>query len=391
MEWASLQLQDVAPAVPARNLFGPDDVVWHLGLDQIESHAGSVTHKHRAPGSSAGNSTLCFDEGNVLYSKLRPYLNKVVVPDEPGVATTELIPLRPDPRLICREYLGYYLRSASFLAYASQYVTGAKMPRVILDKFWAHEIPLPPLSEQRRIVEILDQADRLRRLSVEANAKADRILPALFLKMFGDPTTNPMGWPLVSFDEVFRDITSRCPKIQRKRYSASGAYPVVDQGKELIVAYTDDASLCFRPERAVIVFGDHTRVVKFIDFTFVAGADGSRVFEASDEFVPEFAAQLLHLQEIQNLGYSRHMRVVRRMVFMSPPLEMQAILGKAYSMYRGLLTSMGSAVGEIERIWDSLVHRAFSGALTPSWREAHMEELLQEMEQQAKALRGASV
>lgn len=56
-------------------------------------------------------------------------------------------------------------------------------------------IPLPPLSEQRRIVEILDQANRLRRLRVEAHAKADRILPALFVRMFGDPATNPMRWP----------------------------------------------------------------------------------------------------------------------------------------------------------------------------------------------------
>jgi len=278
-----------------------------------------------------------------------------------------------------------------FLAYASQYVTGAKMPRVILDKFWAHEIPLPPLSEQRRIVEILDQADRLRRLRAEASAKADRILPALFLKMFGDPTTNPMGWPVVSFDDVFRDITSRCPKIQRKHYSSSGAFPVVDQGKDLIVAYTDDAYLCYRPDRAVVVFGDHTRVVKFIDFPFVAGADGSRVFEVRDEFVPEFAAQLLHLQEIQNLGYSRHMRVVRRLVFMSPPPEIQANFGKAYSLCRSLLPPMGSAVCVIEGVWDSLVHRAFCSNLTSSWREAHMKELLQEMEHQAKALRGASV
>ena len=64
------------------------------------------------------------------------------------------------------------------------------------------EIPLPPLSEQRRIVEILDQAYRLRRLRAEADAKAGHILPALFIKMFGDPATNPMGWPIKRFDMI---------------------------------------------------------------------------------------------------------------------------------------------------------------------------------------------
>ncbi|MCY3778637.1 MAG: restriction endonuclease subunit S, partial [Candidatus Aminicenantes bacterium] len=64
------------------------------------------------------------------------------------------------------------------------------------------EIPFPPLSEQRRIVEILDQTDRLRRLRTEADSKAERILPALFIKMFGDPVTNPMGWPVKALGQV---------------------------------------------------------------------------------------------------------------------------------------------------------------------------------------------
>ena len=194
MEWPRYSLREVAPAIPSRNSLDPDDNVWHLGLNQIEGHTGVVLGKHRAPVSDAGNSTFHFDQSHVLYSKLRPYLNKVVVPDEPGIATTELIPLRPHPLLVCREFLAYYLRSPVFLACASQYVTGAKMPRVILDRFWAHEIALPPLSEQHHIVEILDEAHRLCGLRAEADAKANRILPAIFIRMFGDPATNPMEW-----------------------------------------------------------------------------------------------------------------------------------------------------------------------------------------------------
>ena len=205
MEWPRYTLREVAPASPGRDTFDSDDAVWHLGLDQIEGHTGVVLRKHRVPVSEAGNSTFQFDQSHVLYSKLRPYLNKVVVPDEPGIATTELIPLRPHPHFVCRVFLAYYLRSPAFLAYASQYVTGAKMPRVILDRFWAHEVPLPPLWEQRRIVQILDQAHRLRRLRAEADAKADRILPAVFAKMFGNPATNPMGWDTKPFRAILTE------------------------------------------------------------------------------------------------------------------------------------------------------------------------------------------
>ena len=143
MEWPRYALRELAPAIPSRSTPDPGNAIWHLGLDQIESHTGTVLTKNRGPVSEAGNSTFSFDRTHVLYSKLRPYLNKVVVPEEPGIATTELIPLQPRPHLVSREFLAYYLRSPVFLSYASQYVTGAKMPRVILDRFWAHEIALP--------------------------------------------------------------------------------------------------------------------------------------------------------------------------------------------------------------------------------------------------------
>ncbi len=176
-------------------MFSPDEPVWHLTLDQVESHTGNIVNKKIAPASTAGTSTNVFDDGNVLYSKLRPYLNKVICPTEPGIATTELIPLRPRKDLLDRHYLTYYLRSKHFLGFANVAVAGVKMPRIIMAKFWKHQVPLPPLSEQRRIVEILDQADALRKKRAEADAKAARILPALFYKMFGDPATNPKGWP----------------------------------------------------------------------------------------------------------------------------------------------------------------------------------------------------
>lgn len=70
----------------------------------------------------------------------------------------------------------------------------AVVPILNKSNFSKIEIPVPPLSEQRRIVEILDQADALRKKRAEADAKAARILPALFYKMFGDPATNPKGW-----------------------------------------------------------------------------------------------------------------------------------------------------------------------------------------------------
>ncbi len=386
MKWFYVPLEDIAPAQASNRRFSPNNKVWHLTLDQIESDTGNVVDKKYAPAADAGISTYTFDDGNVLYSRLRPYLNKVLCPTESGIATTELVPLRPRKDLLDRQYLTYYLRSNRFLSFANVAVAGVKMPRIIMAKFWKHKIPLPPFSEQRRIVEILDQADALRKKRAEADAKAARILPALFYKMFGDPATNPKRWKLTSFDDTFDDCTAQVPKLQRIAYQKAGRYPVIDQSKEFIAGYTDDSSLVKPFKKPVIVFGDHTRIVKLVDFPFVAGADGTRVFSAKINFLPAFLATQLQLQPIPNLGYSRHMREVRRLMFIAPPVERQELFAKCVMSASPFLKSQGTCNLRIENLFQTLLHRAFAGDLTAKWREAHMKELLQEMEQQVKQL-----
>ena len=77
---------------------------------------------------------------------------------------------------------------------------------------------IPPLSEQKRIVEILDRADELRKQRAEADALSERILPALFIKMFGDPATNPMGWDVVPLKKLGNIVTGNTPSRKVSEY-----------------------------------------------------------------------------------------------------------------------------------------------------------------------------
>lgn len=203
MSWPLVKLKDVAPARAVSHDFMDSDHVWHLNLDQVEPETGRILQKVFAPSSEAGVSTHGFDERHVLYSKLRPYLNKVVLPDKKGLATTELVPLLPDQKRLDRKYLAYYLRSKGFVEWVSAQVAGAKMPRVSMQVFWQHEIPLPPLPEQKRIAAILDKADAICRKRQQAIRLADDFLRAVFLDMFGDPVTNPKGWEVRLSGELF--------------------------------------------------------------------------------------------------------------------------------------------------------------------------------------------
>lgn len=131
--------------------------VWNLTLDQIESDGGDINGFVQVGKSEIGNSTYYFEPPVVLYSKLRPYLNKVVMPEKDGYATTELVPLYCNEELISPIFLLNYLKSKSFVAFANTNSGGAKMPRVMMDKFWSHEIKVPSKLEQKEFEQVYDQ------------------------------------------------------------------------------------------------------------------------------------------------------------------------------------------------------------------------------------------
>ena len=144
-------------------------------------------------------------KGDILVSTVRPNLNTVamVPPEFDGqIASIGFCVLRPKNAVIEGKFLFYYTTTPDFIGILTNKVRGAHYPAVADGDVKEMALPLPPISEQRRIVEILAQADRLRTLRAAADAKAQRILPALSIKMFGDPVANRKNWPIEKFGNV---------------------------------------------------------------------------------------------------------------------------------------------------------------------------------------------
>jgi type I restriction enzyme M protein len=145
-----------------------DKKVWSLALENIEPHTGKLIDEVLIDKVELGTSTFYFEPPVVLYSKLRPYLNKVIVPAKSGYATTELVPIYCDERKILPLYLSYILRSQAFVNFAEISSGGAKMPRVKMDKFWNYLIPVPELKTQEEVLFLLNE------LEVQIKSQIDR-------------------------------------------------------------------------------------------------------------------------------------------------------------------------------------------------------------------------
>lgn len=152
------KMSEVAPEIPSSK--EQSGQVWQLNLDMIESKSGKIISKVYIDKDDVSSSTTAFDATNVLYSKLRPNLNKVVVPDESGYCTTELLPLKPNAKLLDRVFLATLLRNEEFVQWAINHSAGTKMPRVSLSAFREFRIIIPPMEKQLEFVRIAEQAER---------------------------------------------------------------------------------------------------------------------------------------------------------------------------------------------------------------------------------------
>tara|TARA_R110000822_G_scaffold5639_4_gene24167 strand:- start:10240 stop:11424 length:1185 start_codon:yes stop_codon:yes gene_type:complete len=394
VSWPLVKLGDVAPAKPSKNAFSKSEEVWTLNLDQVEADTGKVLGKIMAPVSEAGTSTHGFDERHVLYSKLRPYLNKVVLPDGRGLATTELVPMLPDPSRLDRKYLAYYLRSKSFVDWVSSQVAGAKMPRVSMQLFWQHEIPLPPLPEQKRIAAILDKADAIRRKRQQAIQLADDFLRAVFLDMFGDPVTNPKGWDVKPLSAGIRSISSGWSASGENRPCSDGEKGVLkisavtsgvfkpEENKTVPLDQIPDGKKLLFPKRGDLLFS-RANTRELVAASCIVMTDVEDVFlpdklwlieTDQKKFLPEFLNYLLWQPRFkerltsQATGTSGSMLNISKSKFEEtdaffPNMELQGKFKRIYWALQEALEVSVSSRGAGDCLFESLSQKAFSGKL----------------------------
>lgn len=157
----------------------------YLSLENIESMSGKIVF-HTSSNSNTQGISNCFRFGpeHVLYGKLRPYLNKVALPNFTGRCTTEAIPILPKPE-IDREFLAWTLRRRETVNWAMAEKTGSRMPRANMKHLMSFKFPLPPLTEQKRLISALSAkiatAEKAR-AAAEAELEATTALPSALLR-----------------------------------------------------------------------------------------------------------------------------------------------------------------------------------------------------------------
>lgn len=381
--WVSQTLQDAALVVMGQSPPGHAYNESGSGLPFFQGKAEfGVLYPAVKKWSTMGNKVA--EPGDILLSVRAPVGPTNIAPVQ-CIIGRGLAAIRAKPH-VDQTFLLWSLRN--FEEQISSRGTGTTFDSISGDSLRSQTINIPPKAEQQRIVAILEE--QLSRLDAAISSirnvreKAAQFRRSLLHTAFSGKLTGGRKMKGVDtlstarnsqFSELFEVVPSSARQFKQREYRDEGKFPVVDQGELLVSGFANDENLVFSGGLPIIVFGDHTRRFKYVDFPFVVGADGTKLIRCKGGVLDRFGYYHLEAITLRNRGYARHYGELRKQLFWLPPLEEQqaivSLLEEQLSRLDASLSFADAVERKAQALRRSVLYAALAGELTRSWRKVN--------------------
>jgi len=300
---------------------------------------------------------------------------------QPLVFQRSVAVLRPRGDRLCPRFLYHASQSQAFQAQLARSSNQSSQAGVYLGKLKKLRIPLPPLPEQRRIAEILDKADALRAKRRTALTQLDSLTQSIFLDMFGDPATNPKGWPREPLGQLAETTSGGTPSRDVEEYFG-GPFPWVKSGElhEGVVMATEESlterglaesSAKLMPVGTVLV-AMYGATVGAVAVLGIEAATNQAVccISPSERLMADYLAPFLHwstpallAKRVGGAQPNLSQDLLRKLVVPVPPRELQVEFAGRVGRLESVCDRMAAAAAKCDQLFASLQHKAFSGDL----------------------------
>ena len=163
-------------------------------------------------------------------------------------------------------------------------------------------------------------------------------------------------------------------KIKRSEYLPSGVVPVIDQGKEFIAGYINDGERAYNGQLPVIVFGDHTCIIKYVDFPFAIGAQGTQLIRPTKDFDIRYFYYSLRNLSLEHFGYQRHFKYLKTSKVFCPPIHAQRKIAAVLNAYDDLIENNTRRIKILEEMASAIYREWFVEFRFPGHEQGEMVE-----------------
>ena len=174
---------------------------------------------------------------------------------------------------------------------------------------------------------------------------------------------NKNNWTYKKFEDCLHKVKYP-PKVKTNEYLSLGLFPVVSQEKEYISGYNDDENKVFHHNNPVVIFGDHSREIKYIDFDFIIGADGVKILDVKDFLNPKFFYYNIKWINVESLGYSRHYKLLKENNIPIPPLAEQERIVEELDLLSSIIEKKKAQLKELDQLAQSIFYDMFGDPIT---------------------------
>ena len=197
-----------------------------------------------------------------------------------------------------------------------------------------------------------------------------------------------MTFPLIKFTDIVQDKSGGNKKLPQEFFLIDGQYPVVDQSKKFIAGYINDQEYLVKSTGLpVVIFGDHTKAIKYVDFPFAMGADGVKVLKPKDECDTKYLYHYLRYAKIPDAGYSRHFKFLKELEIPLPPLAEQRRIASILDQADELRQKRQQAIEKLDQLLQATFIDMFGDPVSnpKGWDKLKIEDIASDAKYSIKA------